>query len=230
MGECLNKALQNIITKNANNYSNIACIYYDPFDECANQEKNINGIKYRVRPAKDNLSKAQLSHPIDYQEQGDDFSNLKLYKIVAWDHASFPGNDYFIGSRNTDDGVAAAATNSMEVITNIKGEYKDGYYLPPSGNKNWQQVVKANNTHLIAKNNVKIVTSDGAYVKLKEFEKNMQQLTHISQKLTNLNIEKQDQDIIDKAKKHVNTVVSNTHHTTPPTIPNKRATSPKRYK
>ncbi|XVN42570.1 MAG: hypothetical protein RCG15_08325 [Candidatus Rickettsia vulgarisii] len=65
MGECLNKALQNIIEKNANNYSNISCIYYDPFDERTNQEKNINGIKYRVRPAKDNPGKAQLSNPTD---------------------------------------------------------------------------------------------------------------------------------------------------------------------
>tara|TARA_B100000683_G_C12082743_1_gene387565 strand:- start:222 stop:533 length:312 start_codon:yes stop_codon:yes gene_type:complete len=36
-----------------------------------------------------------------------------LYKFVAWDHFSWPGNDFFANSRQTDDGVSAAATSSM---------------------------------------------------------------------------------------------------------------------
>ena len=36
--------------------------------------------------------------------------------MVAWDYVSFPGNDYFKGSLNTDDSVTAVANNSMEII------------------------------------------------------------------------------------------------------------------
>ena len=55
--------------------------------------------------------------------RGDDFSGCILFSIVAWDHVSWPGNDYFGGSRSTDDGVKAAATDSMAVLTGIEGHY-----------------------------------------------------------------------------------------------------------
>ena len=35
---------------------------------------------------------------------------------MAWDYVSWPGNDFYGDLRNTDDGVKAAATNSMEVM------------------------------------------------------------------------------------------------------------------
>jgi len=62
-----------------------------------------------------------------------------LYSIVAWDHVSWPGNDFFVGSRATDDGVKAAATNSMSVLTGVKGEYDPtrGKYQPPQPYTNW---------------------------------------------------------------------------------------------
>lgn len=46
----------------------------------------------------------------------------RLYKVVAWDPFSFPGNDYWCGnSRTSDDGVAAAATDLCGIITEVKG-------------------------------------------------------------------------------------------------------------
>jgi len=40
-----------------------------------------------------------------------------------WDHVSWPGNDFYGGSRSTDDGVKAAATDSMAALTGVEGRY-----------------------------------------------------------------------------------------------------------
>ena len=63
--------------------------------------------------------------------------------MVAWDHVSWPGNDFYVGSRMTDDGVKAAATNSMSVFTNLVGEYDQSFkkYLPPKPYSTWKDVV-----------------------------------------------------------------------------------------
>lgn len=162
MGEHLNKALQYILIRHANNFGHIACIYYDPFRECNNEEYQFGDLKYRVRPSVHNNFRSQLCEPKVYEESKDNFSDCKLFKVVAWDHVSYPGNDYFGGSRNTDDGVSGAATNSMKVITRIEGLYKNENYLPPRGKQDWEQVVHDNNITLLAKNNIKYLTSDGS--------------------------------------------------------------------
>lgn len=164
MGQHLNESLRYILAKHARNLDRIACIYYDPFGECKNQEDKMDNVVYRVRPAMDNNFKSQLCDPKDYQEPGDDFSDCKLFKVVAWDHVSFPGNDYFGDSRNTDDGVSAAATNSMEIITGIRGRYEHGNYLPPEGNRYWLQVAKDNSVTLRVKSNIKCLKTDGSFV------------------------------------------------------------------
>lgn len=101
MGEHLNQALQYLIEQKSQFFENISCVYFDPFKECKIESKLIKHIKYKVRP----MMKPLLCKPEDYQESGDDFSNCKLFKIVAWDHVSYPGNDFFVLSRHTDDGV-----------------------------------------------------------------------------------------------------------------------------
>ena len=87
--------------------------------------------------------KSQLSHPESFAEADDDFSNCSLYSVVAWDHVSWSGNDFYIGSRITDDGVKAAATNSMSALTQVEGVY-DSYlnkYQPPKPFSTWKDVV-----------------------------------------------------------------------------------------
>ena len=76
--------------------------------------------------------------------RGGDFSGCVLFSIVAWDHVSWPGNDYFGGSRSTDDGVKAAATDSMAVLTGIEGHHDPhrGAYLPPKPHRTWDEVVR----------------------------------------------------------------------------------------
>ena len=79
-----------------------------------------------------------------YSEHTDNFSDCALYSIVAWDPVSWPGNDFFMGFRATDDGVKSAATNSMSVLTGVEGEYDParGKYQPPQPYHNWQAVVE----------------------------------------------------------------------------------------
>jgi hypothetical protein len=171
MGAHLNEALKTMLEKHGESLSHIACVYFDPFAECGNQQKDIHGIKYRVRPATLNPGKAQLCAPSVYGEAGDDFSGCKLYKIVAWDHASYPGNDFFGNSRMTDDGVSAAATNSMECMTGLRGSYMGGMYMPPRGYESWDDVVADKGIRIVARDNVKVITNDATCMTLVEYEK-----------------------------------------------------------
>lgn len=146
----LDKALQVIIEKHK--FPNIKGIHLSFHGgQPTNIKKEINGVIYEVR----GNGLPQLSHPQEYNEE---FKDCKLYKVVAWDHVSLPGNDYFNNNtRWTDDGVSAAATNSMEVITGVKGTYREGKYFPPKEYKDWEAVAKLNGVKLVAnKENVKI--------------------------------------------------------------------------
>ena len=99
-----------------------------------------------VRPLRQpgNERKSQLCRPTAYGEEGDDFSECSLYSLVAWDHVSWPGNDFFAGSRSTDDGVKAAASDSMFTLTGIEGAYNagEGMYQPPRPYRDWEAVVQ----------------------------------------------------------------------------------------
>ena len=145
LGAALLAVLENFLTRHGTSFPNVKAVYYDPFNECSNTRLEIHGISLMVRPLlQGNFSKSQLSEPHAYAEDGDDFSNCLLFSIVAWDHVSWPGNDFFAGARCTDDGVKAAATNSMAVITGVEGRYDPtrGAYLPPPPFHTWQEVVK----------------------------------------------------------------------------------------
>ena len=77
-------------------------------------------------------------------------SPLMPPRIVAWDHVSWPGNDFFAGVRCTDDGVKAAATDSVFELTGFKGHYdsRSGAYLPPESYQTWGEVVERNGLRL----------------------------------------------------------------------------------
>jgi hypothetical protein len=66
-----------------------------------------------------------------------------LFSVVAWDHVSWPGNDYYIGSRATDDGVKGAASDVIYRLTGFEGTYDQNLemYLPPSPYPHWQALV-----------------------------------------------------------------------------------------
>lgn len=77
---------------------------------------------------------------------------------MVWDHISWPGNDFYGGSRNTDDGVKAAATNSMMVMTGIEGKYNPVtyHYEPPTNYFKWAEIVK-NNLRITVQQNLNIL-------------------------------------------------------------------------
>jgi hypothetical protein len=145
LGSQLQAVLQRFLSEHGSSFPNLKAVYFDPYSECENSRLEIHGISFMVRPLtrSGNEGKSQLCRPVAYAERGDDFSDCALYSIVAWDHVSWPGNDFFIGFRMTDDGVKAAATSSMSVLTGVEGAYdpKSGQYQPPQPYSSWEAVV-----------------------------------------------------------------------------------------
>jgi len=151
LGEELKDMLAIFLKKHHSQFPNINTIYYDPYQECDNERLEFGHLSLMVRPlTKGNQNKPQLCQPITYEEDGDDFSNCVLFSFVAWDHVSWPGNDFYIGSRATDDGVKAAATNSMAAMTGAEGMYstRTYQYQPPWGYKNWNDVIQKHQIQL----------------------------------------------------------------------------------
>ena len=160
MGSLFRAAIVYLLNKHGDTFSEIKAVYYDPYSECENENQIINGIQFIVRPLQsDNLGKSQLCRPSFLGQDTDgDFDDCELYSLVAWDHVSWPGNDYYLGARMTDDGVKAAATDTMKIMTGIKGHYskEKRRYLPPKPYRNWNEVV--------AKNDLKIRVNGNCYI------------------------------------------------------------------
>ena len=145
LGAHLQATLKRLLSEHGASLPNLRTVYFGPHSECDNFRREIHGISYMVRPLRDpaNRKKSQLCRPTDFAEHGDDFSNCTLYSLVAWDHVSWPGNDFFLGCRTTDDGVKAAATSVMTALTGVEGQYDSscGKYQPPQPFRNWKEVV-----------------------------------------------------------------------------------------
>ena len=152
MGHVLEAALVRFLENHADQFPAIRAVYYDPYNECSNRDLNINGIQFMVRPlTQNNYGKSQLSRPDVLGSNGQGlFNDCELYSFVAWDHVSWPGNDYYLGDRATDDGVKAAATNTMQIMTGFEGKYSQdkNMYLPPQTYSNWWEVVSKNGLRL----------------------------------------------------------------------------------
>lgn len=145
IGTKLQGVLEYLLEKHGSRLRHLKCVYYDPYNECSNYRRTIEGVIFMVRPLlHGNQAKPQLCQPSAYAEGDDDFADCDLYSIVAWDHVSWPGNDFFAGSRSTDDGVKAAATDSMTVLAQIQGRYDQARtaYLPPTPYDCWQNLVE----------------------------------------------------------------------------------------
>ena len=105
------QTVRNILEKHQNRLTKIAMVYhyaYGPYESELRYEDNISEtmrfVQWRNGPS-------MLSRPSQIDPSFHD--GTPLYKFVAWDHFSWPGNDFFANSRQTDDGVSAAATSSM---------------------------------------------------------------------------------------------------------------------
>lgn len=148
LGAALKSALQGILEAHAFRLPNLRAIYYDPYAECDNEAHQVDGVTLLVRPlTRGNERKPQLCQPGRYSEQGLDLSGCELVSLVAWDHVSWPGNDFYSGQRSTDDGVKAAATDALAMVTGVSGTYDPGAakYRPQGKYGTWGQVVNAGN-------------------------------------------------------------------------------------
>ncbi|MFZ2958243.1 MAG: hypothetical protein WA705_15245 [Candidatus Ozemobacteraceae bacterium] len=159
LGAMLGQVLKAFLEKHGAEFPHIKAVYYDPFDECGNSRMETNRIQYLIRPLNQgNQGKPQLCKPETYAEKGDEFAECEFFSIVAWDHVSWPGNDFYGGSRATDDGVKAAATNSMEAMTGVRGSYDvvSCQYRPPTPFSRWQDVIFQKKIQLVVRNNIKV--------------------------------------------------------------------------
>ena len=157
LGEYLRKSLKSILESSISEFPHIRAVYFDPYSECENSREEIGNVSFLVRPlTRGNQEKPQLSELKNFNEMNDDFSNCEFFSVVAWDHVSWPGNDFFSNSRVTDDGVKAASTNSMSIMTGISGEYNPNRfkYLPPEEYNTWRDVVYKNNLQIKVKQNL----------------------------------------------------------------------------
>ena len=162
LGEALNQTLKTLLHEHGRDLSHLRAIYYDPYTECDNERWEMHGISYLVRPlTKGNDQKPQLCHPATYEEPGDHFADCEFFSVVAWDHVSWPGNDFYLGRRVTDDGVKAAATNAMAVMTGFEGYYetRTHHYHPPEGYSMWRDVIVNNTIQIDVKNRLTIFPS-----------------------------------------------------------------------
>ncbi len=160
LGLILRKVLIDFLNKYCECFSNIRAVYYDPYLECNNERFEIADVSFFVRPfTKGSKNKSQLCQPRKYEEDFDDFSDCELFSFVAWDHVSWPGNDFYSGSRLTDDGVKAAATNSMTVITGIEGTYdvQTNTYNPPQEYGDWKNAVLKNRIQIQVRDNLLVL-------------------------------------------------------------------------
>ena len=160
LGECLRQALVSLLERHGQAWSNIAVVWFDPYLECTSATREIHNIAFKVRPlTRGHAETPQLCPPETYRETSETGQPLHLYSVVAWDHVSWPGNDFYAGARATDDGVKAAATSSMKSMTGVEGSYdpKRHEYLPPQGYRYWEDVVRRNKLTIRVRENLHVL-------------------------------------------------------------------------
>ncbi len=147
LGTQLEKVLESLLAEYALSWPALRAVYYDAYSECSPGRARHHDTDFLVRPLNKTPGggRPQLCSPKDYAEDpDDDFSTCRLYSLVAWDHVSWPGNDFNAGSRATDDGVKAAATSALHSLTGIEGSYDKAShaYLPPFPAKTWSDLLR----------------------------------------------------------------------------------------
>ena len=143
LGEVLAVTMERLLIKHQKALPHVRCVYYDPYSEGKNRRLEIGSLSFLTRPfVHGNERLSQLSR-VSLYESGE-FADCMPFSFVAWDHVSWPGNDFFGGSRATDDGVKAAATDSMHALTGVEGRYclKTNRYMPPAEYASWGDVVE----------------------------------------------------------------------------------------
>lgn len=138
-------ALEHVLKTHADRLTQISVIHYDAYNNDVEKNKSFQDIDFRtVVSSQNKRTTKQLAFPI-----GTSGETHTLVSLVEWDHFSWPGNIFWKQLRQTDGGVKAASTNTMQVITGIAGSYDKitGCYLPPKSSESWKDV--AQNNHIV---------------------------------------------------------------------------------
>lgn len=138
----------------------IKYVYYNPWTTSESFSVQLENTKILVRGSGgiQNNAPGQLARPAEIVGL-EETEELELYSFVAWDHVSWPGNDFYDMARMTDDGVKAAATTLMTEMTGLEGRYdsRTFKYMPLNTNESWKAIVIANQLKLkLNLNNLRI--------------------------------------------------------------------------
>ncbi|APS55922.1 hypothetical protein [Piscirickettsia salmonis] len=172
MGKRFQIALQTFLANHPELRDSIAAIYYDPYSECEASDQEINDIPFYTRPLAHRTTtdpKPQLC-PVGGYLNGD-YRNCQLATLVAADAFSHAGTDFFRLSRKTDEGVKAAATDSMTQFSGIPGKYDktSGKYLPEEKNTTWRRLFKREDFELSFAT-ATVCSSDGTVIPIQDYE------------------------------------------------------------
>ncbi len=111
----LNNALKRVIETHADKLGNIAGMYFDTYSNIIGQEStNIKGISYQCVAS----STTPGAHKqLELSETDKTNPNIMLGTIVAADLISWAGNDMWVDSRGTDEGVKGGSSLTLVQIT-----------------------------------------------------------------------------------------------------------------
>lgn len=152
LGRLLGVALEKILISRGGEWGHIKAVYYDYAEEEEGvvERKRINGIEYIIQPSRVGGSECrqQLCVPQSYESAfgaaRDDLAGCELFSLAAWDPASWPGDESWLGSRASDASAKASASDSMYRITGVQGSYdaSSTMYLPPAPYRDWNAVIE----------------------------------------------------------------------------------------
>lgn len=159
----LNVAIQACLAKHAAQLKGLAGVVFDGYTGTPNTTATIGHIKYAANANSAQGRPLMSQSSVFATELGLPPSDpITLSRLVAWDHFSFPGNDYWSSNnRATDDGVCGGSTDTCSIITGQPGHY-DGarkLYLSDQG-PDWGQVARMKSI-LMKADRCLIVNSDG---------------------------------------------------------------------
>lgn len=176
----LQVALKDLLEKHGDKLSHIAGIHFDRYEAIrgieGDQKDTIKNIHLHTRSFRTSPEKAAQLDSLEKYGDNAEYIDCEHFCIVAWDHFSFPGNDFFAqNNRKTDDGVKAAATNSMlQLLPNnhgITGTYdpQDNKFKPTGIHENmdWNTVFAEKNIELNTSNTLVCDLETGSFTNLR---------------------------------------------------------------
>ncbi|RME45697.1 MAG: hypothetical protein D6791_10130, partial [Chloroflexi bacterium] len=98
----LRDTLHRLLEAHAARWPHLRLVHFDPYAGIEPYAWRIRrDLVYRVRPLTGGHGHPQLSRVAVFDEGEGRLGDCRLFSLVAWDHISWPGNDFYAGSRYT---------------------------------------------------------------------------------------------------------------------------------